>query len=295
MKHIKGIVLAGGHGSRLYPLTFATSKQLLPVYDKPMIYYPISVLMHANIKNILIISTKSDLPRFKNLLGDGKHYGINFQYKIQHEPRGIAESLILAKEFIGTDDFCLILGDNIFYGDTFKGKLEIGINNLKKGYATIFGTEVSNPEEFGVISFDSHGNIKSIQEKPLKPKSNLIVSGLYFYKNSAIEYAENLIPSNRGELEITDINKIFLKNNNLMVERLGKDIFWSDTGTYNSLLYASNFFKNLEKETKKKAACIEHIALSMGFINKDKYIKIADSMSKSDYGKYLKKHFNELR
>ena len=285
----KGIILAGGHGTRLFPLTLGTSKQLLPVYDKPMIYYPLSVLMNAGIKEILIISTKNDIPKFKNLLNNGNKLGLNISYEIQPQPNGIAESFIIASKFIGNDNVCLILGDNIFYGPKFYLSLEKAKSNLLKGDSTVFGVTVSNPEEFGVVYFNKNNEITKILEKPKNPKNNLIVSGLYFYTNDVIKIAHSLVPSKRGELEITDVNNIFLAKNNLSIIKLDSTTKWIDTGTYNSLLEASNFFQNLETDSGKKIACIEEIAFNLKYINKFQLNDIAKSMINSEYGKYLLK------
>ena len=289
MKSIKGIILAGGNGSRLYPLTLGTSKQLLPVYDKPMIYYPLSILMKAKIKDILIISTEQDLPKFKNLLGNGSDLGINISYKVQFEPNGIAESFIIAKSFIGKDNVCLILGDNIFHGDGFISNIIKAKEHLNKGFSTIFGVSVDNPESFGVIEFDKKNKIIGIVEKPEIAKSNFIVSGLYFYTNDVVNYAKKLSPSTRGEKEITDINNAYLNNNKLKLNLLDKRTSWIDTGTYGSLIKASKYFEDYELKSSKKAACIEEIALKMKYINKGQLSKIANNMKNSDYGKYLLK------
>ena len=287
MTKTKGIILAGGHGSRLYPLTFGTSKQLLPVYDKPMIYYPLSTLMNAGIRDILIISTVKDLPRFKDLLNDGSNIGINITYKAQKEPRGIAEAFIIGADFIKNDNVCLILGDNIFYGKNFDLLLEKAILNFENGFSSIFGVKVDNPNEFGVIEFDSNNKINRIIEKPNKIESNYIVSGLYFYTNNVIEVANNLTPSERGELEITDVNNYYLNEKKLDLFKLDSDFSWLDTGTYNSLIEAAKYFQDLENQTGEKIACIEEIALNLGLIDKSKFIEIANLMSKSNYGKYL--------
>ena len=285
MKETKGIILAGGYGTRLYPLTIGVSKQLLPVYDKPMIYYPLSVLMTSGIRNILIISTSYDTPKFKKLLGDGSKFGIKISYEIQQEPKGIAESLIISSDFIGSDNICLILGDNIFY--KLDSELQKAKTNLAKNFCTIFGVRVNNPENFGVVSFDPQNNFARIVEKPNNPKSNLIVSGLYYYTNDVIEIAKKLKPSKRGELEITDINNIMLSKNKLSIIELDSKVRWIDTGTYNSLLKASDFFHKIENNTGKKFACPEEIAYNLNFINREKLDKIAKSMEKSEYGKYL--------
>ncbi len=287
MKKIKGIILAGGFGSRLYPLTYSTSKQLLPVYDKPMIYYPLSVLMKAGIKDILIICTKKDLNHFKDLLKDGDHLGLNFSYKIQNFPNGIAESFIIADDFIGNDNVCLILGDNIFSGNNFEEYLMLAKNNLVKGNSSIFGVTVENPCDFGVIE-EHNGKIKII-EKPKQTQSNLIVSGLYFYTNDVINISKNLKPSKRNELEVTDVNNYYISNNKLKLIRLEKDISWIDTGTHESLVEASTFFRKIELKTSKKISCIEEIALNMGYIDAIQFEKLANDMSNSSYGKYLKK------
>ena len=287
MTKTKGIILAGGHGSRLYPLTFGTSKQLLPVYDKPMIYYPLSTLMNAGIRDILIISTVKDLPRFKDLLNDGSNIGINITYKAQKEPRGIAEAFIIGADFIKNDNVCLILGDNIFYGKNLNLLLEKAILNFENGFSSIFGVKVDNPNEFGVIEFHSNNKINRIIEKPNKIESNYIVSGLYFYTNNVIEVANNLTPSERGELEITDINNYYLNEKKLDLFKLDSNFSWLDTGTYNSLIEAAKYFQDLENQTGEKVACIEEIALNLGLIDKSKFIEIANLMSKSNYGKYL--------
>ena len=287
MTKTKGIILAGGHGSRLYPLTFGTSKQLLPVYDKPMIYYPLSTLMNAGIRDILIISTVKDLPRFKDLLNDGSNIGINITYKAQKEPRGIAEAFIIGADFIKNDNVCLILGDNIFYGKNFNLLLEKAILNFENGFSSIFGVKVDNPNEFGVIEFDSNNKINRIIEKPNKIESNYIVSGLYFYTNNVIKVANNLTPSERGELEITDVNNYYLNEKKLDLFKLDSNFSWLDTGTYNSLIEAAKYFQDLENQTGEKVACVEEIALNLGLIDKSKFIKTANLMSKSNYGKYL--------
>ena len=287
MKSIKGIILAGGTGSRLYPLTLGTSKQLLPVYDKPMIYYPLSVLMKAEIKDILIISSEDDLPKFKKLLGDGSTLGIKISYKAQFEPNGIAESFIIGEDFICDDNVCLILGDNIFHGDEFISNINSAKKDLFNGYSSIFGVSVQNPENFGVIEFDDKNNIIDIFEKPDFAKSNIIVSGLYFYTNDVVKFAKKLKPSERGEKEITDINNIYLSSKKLKLIRLKSNISWIDTGTYSSLIKASKYFENYEIKTGKKAACIEEIAYKMGYIDRLQLQIIAKSMINSEYGKYL--------
>ena len=288
MKSIKGIILAGGTGSRLYPLTFGTSKQLLPVYDKPMIYYPLSVFMQAEIKDILIISSEHDLPKFKKLLGDGSNLGINISYKVQFKPNGIAESFIIGEDFIGEDNVCLILGDNIFHGDSFISNINNAKKALSNGFSSIFGVSVQNPQNFGVIEFDENKNVINIFEKPENPKSNFIVSGLYFYSNDVVKFAKELKPSKRGEKEVTDINNIYLSLNKLKLQVLNSDISWVDTGTYSSLIKASKYFENYENETGKKVACIEEIAFNLRYINEKQLLYIANSMCNSEYGKYLK-------
>lgn len=287
MRSIKGIILAGGYGSRLYPLTLGVSKQLLPVYDKPMIYYPLSVFLLAGIKDILIISTKDDLPKFKKLLGDGTKLGIKISYEFQLKPGGIAESFIIGKDFIGHDDVCLILGDNIFHGKKFISQLEIAKNYLTEGFSSIFGVRVNDPKNFGVIEFDKNNNMVKITEKPTTPRSNYIVSGLYFYTNDVIYYAKKLKPSLRGEKEITDINNYFLINKRLKLNLIKSSTSWVDTGTYSSLIRASKYFHDIEIKTSKKEACIEEIAYNMGYISKKKMKEIAITMNNSDYGKYL--------
>ena len=289
MKSIKGIILAGGTGSRLYPLTLGASKQLLPVYDKPMIYYPLSVFMQAEINDILIISSEHDLPKFKKLLGDGSMLGIKITYKVQFKPNGIAESFIIGEDFICDDNVCLILGDNIFHGEGFISNINTAKKDLSNGYSSIFGVSVQNPESFGVIEFDKDNNIINISEKPDFAKSNIIVSGLYFYTNDVIKFSKKLKPSYRGEKEITDINNCYLKSKKLKLNLLDSSIAWIDTGTYGSLIKASKYFEDYEKKTGKKVACIEEIAFNMGYITKNELDKIAKSMCNSDYGKYLLK------
>ena len=293
--NLKGIILAGGHGSRLFPLTYGTSKQLLPVYDKPMIYYPLSVLMGVGIKDILIISTPKDTPRFKDLFGSGKKLGIQIDYIVQKEPRGIAESFILAANFIKNDNVCLILGDNIFFGQNFNKIIEIAIKNLKQNFSTIFGVSVKNPNDFGVISYDANKKLKKIIEKPLKFVSNVIVSGLYFYTNDVIAFSKNLKLSERNEYEITDINNRYIERNKLKLIELPKEIFWTDTGTYEALMHASNFFYKIEKDSGKKIAIIEEIALKKGYIQIKNLLNISNSMKNSQYGKYLLELTNEYR
>tara|TARA_Y100001954_G_scaffold239581_1_gene315990 strand:- start:10197 stop:11081 length:885 start_codon:yes stop_codon:yes gene_type:complete len=289
---VKGIILAGGLGSRLFPLTFSTSKQLLPVYDKPMIYYPLSVLMNAGIKDILIITTPNDLNRYKSLFSDGTQLGIKINYLSQSKPRGIAESFIIAQKFISDKNVCLILGDNIFYGEGLNKLVHQGIDNLSKNYSTIFGVKVKNPNQFGVIEYDSKNNISKICEKPKSSKSDLIVSGLYFYTNDVVKFSKSLKPSSRGELEITDINNIYLKKNSLKLIKIGENISWIDTGTHKSITRASNFFQDIEINTGKKAACIEEIAYDMGYINLEDFKKLIYQMKNSSYGDYL---YNKLK
>jgi len=282
---MKGIILAGGSGTRLYPITSAISKQLLPVYDKPMIYYPLSVLMLAGIREILIISTPRDLPSFRNLLGDGKHLGLGFSYIEQPSPDGLAQAFILGDEFIGNETVCMILGDNIFYGQGF-GDVLLNTAKLAKG-AYVFGYYVTDPERYGVVEFDSKGRAVTIEEKPLKPKSNYAVTGLYFYDNSVVSKAKSLKPSARGELEITDLNRLYLEEGTLTVRLMGRGMAWLDTGTCESLLQASNFIATLEQRQSLKASCIEEIAYKRGFIDKEQLIALADPIKKSHYGKYL--------
>ncbi len=282
---MKGIILAGGSGTRLYPVTLATSKQLLPVYDKPMIYYPLSTLMMAGIRDILIISTPQDLPRFKELFGNGNHFGVNMQYAIQEEPKGLAQAFTIGKDFIGNDKVCLILGDNIFYGDGLIKMLK-DASQLESG-AKVFGYYVSDPERYGVVEFDKNKHVISIEEKPKNPKSNYAVVGLYFYDNNVVKYAEKLTPSNRGELEITDINKKYLENNALDVEIMGRGYAWLDTGTFDSLLDASRFVETIENRQGLQIACIEEIAYRNGWISKQDVLAVSEKMSKNSYGKYL--------
>ena len=282
---MKGIILAGGSGTRLYPITYAISKQILPVYDKPMIYYPLSVLMLAGIKNILIISTPRDLPLFENLLGDGSSLGIEFSYAEQPYPGGLAQAFIIGREFIGDDSVCLILGDNIFYGHGF-GDVLLETARLKKG-ACIFGYYVTDPQRYGVVEFNSRKEPVSIEEKPANPKSNYAVTGLYFYDNTVVSKAKTLKPSGRGELEITDLNRLYLKEKTLTVRLMGRGMAWLDTGTCESLLQASNFIATLEQRQGLKASCIEEIAYKRGFISKEQLIKLAEPCQNSQYGKYL--------
>jgi glucose-1-phosphate thymidylyltransferase len=282
---MKGIILAGGSGTRLHPITSAISKQMLPVYDKPMIYYPLSVLMLAGIREILIISTPRDLPGFRNLLGDGKSLGMKFAYKEQPSPDGLAQAFILGEEFIGNEPVCMILGDNIFYGHGF-GEALLKTAELKKG-ACVFGYYVTDPERYGVVEFDSNRKVISIEEKPAKPKSNYAVTGLYFYDNTVVKKAKALKPSPRGELEITDLNRVYLEEGSLEIKLMGRGMAWLDTGTYESLLQAANFIATLEQRQGLKASCIEEIAFKRGFINKAQLLEIAEPLKKSQYGQYL--------
>lgn len=292
---MKGIVLAGGSGTRLYPSTIGVSKQLLPIYDKPMIYHPISVLMLAGIQDILIISTPQDLPNFKKLLGDGSQFGLNFEYKEQPSPDGLAQAFILGEEFIGNDSAALVLGDNIFYGPLFSPMLKNAVRIAEEeGEATVFGYLVKDPERFGVVEFDEDGKAISIEEKPKEPKSNYAVTGLYFYDNKVVEYAKNLKPSARGELEITDLNKIYLKQGKLKVERFGRGFAWLDTGTHKSLLQASQFVQTVEENQGIKIACLEEVALRMGFISKEQVLKNIKPFKNNEYYSYVKKVVKNL-
>jgi glucose-1-phosphate thymidylyltransferase len=283
---MKGIILAGGSGTRLYPLTQVTSKQLLPIYDKPMIYYPLSILMNAGIKEILIISTPDDTPRFKDLLQDGHQFGIKLSYKVQPSPDGLAQAFLLGEEFIGNDSCAMILGDNIFHGHGLTKRLRQAAN--KKDGATVFGYYVDDPERFGVVEFDEEGKAISLEEKPKQPKSNYAVTGLYFYDNKVVEYAKSIKPSARGELEITDLNKIYLENGNLDVALLGQGFTWLDTGTHESLVDATNFVKTVETHSHRKIACLEEIAYLNGWISKEQLNEAVKLYSKNQYGKYLK-------
>lgn len=286
---MKGIVLAGGSGTRLYPSTIGISKQLLPVYDKPMIYYPISVLMLAGIKEILIISTPVDLPHFKKLLGTGEQFGLKFDYVEQPSPDGLAQAFILGDKFIGKDSAALVLGDNIFYGPGFSAMLKKAVKTAEeKGEATVFGYPVKDPERFGVVEFDKNGKAITIEEKPKEPKSNYAVTGLYFYDNSVIEYAKNLKPSARGELEITDLNKIYLKNNKLNVELFGRGFAWLDTGTHSSLLRAGQYVQTIEENQGIKIACLEEVAYRVGFLTKEQILNTADKYKKNEYYSYIR-------
>ncbi len=284
---MKGIVLAGGAGTRLHPSTIAISKQLIPVYDKPMIYHPISVLMLAGIREILIISTPQDLPNFKRLLGDGEPFGVKFSYIEQPSPDGLAQAFILGEEFIGNDNAALVLGDNIFYGDGFSGTLKKVVENTKSGKATVFGYQVKDAHRFGVVEFNEKGEVISIEEKPENPKSNYAVTGLYFYDNKVIEYAKSLKPSARGELEITDLNNIYLKNNALNVELLGRGFAWLDTGTHHSLLQASQFVHSVEENQGIKIACLEEIAYRMGYVDKKTLLKHIAKYKNNEYFDYV--------
>ena len=286
---MKGIVLAGGSGTRLYPLTMVTSKQLLPIYDKPMIYYPISVLMNAGIRDILIISTPQDLPRFEILLGNGHQFGLNLSYKAQPSPDGLAQAFTIGEEFIDGDPAAMILGDNIFAGHGLRKRLRAAVEKAEKGEgATVFGYYVDDPERFGIVEFDKDGNAISIEEKPAHPKSNYCVTGLYFYDSRVVEYAKNLKPSARGEYEITDLNRIYLDNKQLHVELLGQGFTWLDTGTHESLVDATNFVKTIETHQHRKIACLEDIAYRNGWISREEVLKTYEILKKNQYGQYLK-------
>lgn len=286
---MKGIILAGGSGTRLYPLTKVTSKQLLPIYDKPMIYYPLSVLMEAGIRDILIISTPQDTPRFRELLGEGKAFGVNLDYAVQASPDGLAQAFLIGADFIGSDSVAMVLGDNIFAGHGLKKRLKKAVRNASEGKgATVFGYYVDDPERFGIVEFDKTGKAVSIEEKPENPKSNYCVTGLYFYDNRVVDYARQLKPSTRGELEITDLNRIYLEAELLNVELLGQGFTWLDTGTHESLVDATNFVKTVESHQHRKIACLEEIAYLNGWISRDDVRSVYESMKKNQYGQYLK-------
>lgn len=282
---MKGIILAGGSGTRLYPITEAVSKQLVPIYDKPMIYYPLSTMMLAGIKDILLVSTPRDTSHFEELLGDGSQLGINISYKIQEKPNGLAQAFILGAEFIGNDSVCLILGDNIYYGSGLSELVQRSAQKING--ATVFGYQVNDPERFGVVEFDEDRHVKSIEEKPKHPASNYAVTGMYFYDNQVVDIAKNLKPSARGELEITDINKVYLKRGQLDVELLGRGYAWLDTGTHESLHEASGFIETVQKRQNLKVACLEEVAYRMGYIDKEQVYKLAQPLKKNDYGQYL--------
>ena len=292
---MKGIILAGGSGTRLYPITKGVSKQLLPIYDKPMVYYPLSVLMLAGIREVLIISTPYDLPYFMKLFGNGSELGMRIEYKEQPSPDGLAQAFILGEQFIGDDSVCLVLGDNIFYGAGFTEMLKKSVNNVEeKGLSTVFGYYVNDPERYGVVAFDSDGKVISIEEKPQSPKSNYAVVGLYFYPNNVVEVAKNIKPSDRGELEITTVNQVYLDQDNLQVELMGRGFTWLDTGTHESLLEASNFIQTLEHRQGLKVACLEEIAYNNGYISRDQLIELTKPLSKTGYGKYLEKLIEKI-
>ena len=291
---MKGIILAGGSGTRLYPITKGISKQLTPIYDKPMVYYPLSVLMLAGITEVLIISTPNDLPQFESLLGDGADIGMRFSYKVQPSPDGLAQAFIIGEEFIGDDDVCLVLGDNIFYGHGFKKMLRQSVKNVsEQNKATVFGYYVRDPERYGVAEFDKNGNVLSIEEKPEHPKSNHAVVGLYFYPNNVIEIAKAVKPSHRGELEITSVNQAYLEQQRLKVELMGRGFAWLDTGTHESLMEASNYIQTIENRQGLKVACIEEIAFEMGYISKEQLIALAQPLKKNQYGQYLLRRAEE--
>ena len=291
---MKGIILAGGSGTRLYPITKCVSKQLMPVYDKPMIYYPLSVLMLAGIQEVLIISTPEDLPRFEQLLGDGSDIGMRFEYVVQPSPDGLAQAFILGKDFIGDDDACLILGDNIYYGQGLPSMLNSAVTNAANNKATVFGYHVHDPERYGVVEFDNQGTALSIEEKPAQPKSHYAVTGLYFYPNDIVSKAAEVKPSDRGELEITTVNQMYLAEGRLSVELMGRGYAWLDTGTHESLLEAATFIETIEKRQGLKVACIEEIAFEEGYISKEQLIKLAQPLAKNQYGQYLLNRAQEL-
>ena len=292
---MKGIILAGGSGTRLYPLTKGLSKQLLPIYDKPMIYYPLSILMLSGIQEVLIISTPEDLPRFEQLLGDGDNIGMKFEYIVQPSPDGIAQAFVLGKDFIGDDDACLILGDNIYYGQGIGTMLSNAVMNAKdKNMATVFGYHVQDPERYGVVDFDNAGKALSIEEKPDKPKSNYVVTGLYFYPNDVVKKAAEIVPSDRGELEITTVNQMYLNEERLTVEPMSRGFAWLDTGTHESLLAASTFIETIEKRQGLKVACIEEIAYEKGYITKEQLKELAQPLAKNQYGQYLLRRAEEV-
>ena len=285
---MKGIILAGGSGTRLYPITRGVSKQLLPIYDKPMIYYPLSVLMLAGINEVLIITTPEDSESFKRLLGNGRQFGVHLQYEIQPKPEGLAQAFIIGEEFIGNDDVCLVLGDNIYYGQGFSPKLKQAVKNAQDGNgATVFGYQVKDPERFGVVEFDENRKAKSIEEKPVCPKSNYAVTGLYFYDNSVVDLAKQVTPSSRGELEITTLNEMYLHKNMLNVEMLGRGFAWLDTGTYESLLEAAHYVETIEKRQGFKIACLEEIAFNNGWLTSEKIKELSKPLLKNSYGQYL--------
>jgi glucose-1-phosphate thymidylyltransferase len=291
---MKGIILAGGSGTRLYPLTKGVSKQLMPIYDKPMIYYPLSILMLAGIQEILIISTPEDLPRFEQLLGDGKSIGMHFEYIVQPSPDGLAQAFILGKDFIGDNDVCLILGDNIYYGHGMVEMLSNAVINAKdEDVATVFGYHVNDPERYGVVHFDHAGKALSVEEKPVDPKSNYAVTGLYFYPNDVVKKAAEVVPSDRGELEITTVNQMYLKEGRLTVELMGRGYAWLDTGTHENLLEASTFIETIERRQGLKVACIEEIAFEQGYITKEQLIELAQPLAKNQYGQYLLRRAEE--
>jgi len=292
---MKGIILAGGSGTRLYPLTKGVSKQLMPIYDKPMIYYPLSVLMLSGIQEVLIISTPEDLPRFEQLLGDGGHIGMKFEYIVQPSPDGLAQAFVLGKNFIGDDDACLVLGDNIYYGHGITGMLSNAVMNAKdKNMATVFGYHVQDPERYGVVDFDNAGKALSIEEKPDKPKSNYVVTGLYFYPNDVVKKVAKIAPSDRGELEITTVNQMYLSEERLTVELMGRGFAWLDTGTHEDLLEASTFIETIERRQGLKVACIEEIAYEKGYITKEQLKELAQPLAKNQYGQYLLRRAEEV-